>query len=192
MTSWLPRLFRTAALAVLAWAARPAAARAELFVVAELPGRAAHGDSYVLPLTDPADIAHARALIDRGPEAGATIAMAFIAPGADAINRDYLAPGAPEWSWHVTGFLGFEDFSAEIYDGWPGYVESDVAGWMANTGGVVGFWNYTVAAEVGPSPAPGPATLTLAGLGALGLLGYGCLHGKARDTGQHGRRKRRS
>jgi hypothetical protein len=32
------------------------------------------------------------------------------------------------------------DFSIEIYDGWPGYVESDVARWIANTGGVIGFW----------------------------------------------------
>src|SRR4051794_32201447 len=80
------------------------------FLVTEYPGQETHHDSYVLPLEDEAEIAHARDLIARGPtEAGAPIAVAQIASGADGINRDELAPGNPAWNWHVTAFEGFAD-----------------------------------------------------------------------------------
>jgi len=130
------------------------------FLVAERPEFAVHHDSYVLALSDPADIAHARALISAEPGELPSIAVANIAAGADGINRDYLAPGAPPWSWHVTEFDGFYDITAEILDGWPTFVESDVSGWIANTGGLIGFWNYTVVAEL--EAVPEPATIGLA------------------------------
>src|SRR5687768_4637202 len=70
------------------------------FLVAELEGLETHGDSYVLPLNDPAHIQHARDLIEFGPDvAGEFIVLADIAAGADNINRDLLAPGKPAWSW---------------------------------------------------------------------------------------------
>lgn len=134
------------------------------FLVAELPGQATHGDSYVLELEDPAAIAHARALIAMGPAAGETIVFARIAPGADGVNRDWLAPGRPAWSWHVVEFVGFGDLGIEIYDGWPSFVENDVAGWIANTEGVIGFWSYTIVAEL---PEPGASGAIGLGLGAL-------------------------
>jgi hypothetical protein len=121
------------------------------FLVAERPDAIVHGDSYVLPLSEPAAIAHARALIEAEPGTLPSIVVAEIAAGADGINRDHLALGAPPWSWHVTGFEGFTDFAIEILDGWPTFVEQDVDGWIANTGGMVGFWNYTVTAEL-PTP----------------------------------------
>jgi hypothetical protein len=96
------------------------------FLVAELPGQETHGDSYVLPLSDPAQIVHARDLIARGPfVAGEFIVMADIAAGADGINRDLLAAGDPKppWSWHVTNVEGFVDITAELFDSWPTFVE---------------------------------------------------------------------
>ena len=132
------------------------------FLVTEFPGQAVHHDSYVLPLEDPADIAHARDLIARGPTAAAaSIAVVQIAAGGDGINRDELAPGKPQWSWHVTGFDGFADIAAEVLDGWPSFVEQDVNGWIANTNGRVGFWSYTVTRELGAGPPgiPLPAAL---------------------------------
>lgn len=117
------------------------------FLVAEV-GVKAHGDSYVLPLIDPDAIAHARRLIELGPAAGRKIVSAWIAPGANGINRDYLAPGAPAWSWHITGLREFTDSTAEIFDGWPTFVEADVPGWMHNAAGQVGFWDYSVVAEL--------------------------------------------
>lgn len=124
------------------------------FVVSEWPGREAHRDSFVVPMTDSAHIAYARRLISEGPRIGTPIVLARIAPGADGINRNHTVPGNPNpppvWSWHVTDCLGFADLSAEIFDGWPTFIESDVPGWMANTGGMVGFWSYTVTAELPP------------------------------------------
>jgi hypothetical protein len=106
-----------------------------------------HGDSYVLPLSNPDDIAHARRLISEGRGIGAPLVVATIAKGANGINRNYLATGSQPWSWHVSEFEGFTDSTVEILDGWPTYVESDIDGWIANTNSYIGFWNYTVTAE---------------------------------------------
>jgi hypothetical protein len=141
------------------------------FVVAESPslGACVRCDAYLVPLSNPQDIAHARELIDTGGAASAPIVVAEMEAGSDGINRDVLAVGEPLWSWHVTDFVGFVDVTAEIFDGWPGFVESDVAGWIENTRsspgdpGVVGFWHYTVVREV---PEPGSLGVPT-GAGAL-------------------------
>lgn len=136
------------------------------FLMAELPGQRIHNDSYILPLDDPADIAAARDIVNQGPgKAKAHIAFASIAPGSDGINQNLLSP-FQTWSWHVTGFLGFAERGAELFDGWPTFVESDVAGWMDNTDGVIGFWGYTVVAEV---VIPEPASWVLASLASAGV-----------------------
>ena len=121
------------------------------FVVAEPPDKRVVNDSYVLPLTHPEDIAHARALIRQGISIGGALVGARIAAGADGINRDYLAVGAPQWSWHVVEFTGFADVFGEILDGGPSSVEWNVEGWIAAKDGRIGFWTYTVVAELSPS-----------------------------------------
>src|SRR6266566_1844576 len=83
----------------------PAAASVVYFLVGERS--IYHKDSYVLPLTRPEDVTEARRLlrevsIDQRPSVGARLA-----PGSDGINRDHLAVGAPQWSWHVAEFTGF-------------------------------------------------------------------------------------
>ena len=40
---------------------------------------------------------------------------AKVQAGADGINRNYLVPGAPAWSWHVTEFAQF----FQIFGGIP-------------------------------------------------------------------------
>ena len=123
------------------------------FLVAEQPGKVVLGDSFVIALTDMAHIAHARDLIARGPvEAGSPIIVANIAAGADGLNRNLRTNSAKAWSWHVTGVTGFDDFTAEILDGWPSFVESDVQSWIQNTGGRIGFWSYTVVGELPLQP----------------------------------------
>jgi hypothetical protein len=159
MHSW----WLAAALAA-AGASAPAAAVPIAFLVAEHPGHEQHGDSYVLVLEDPAHVAHARALIESKGTAGAAIAVAEIAAGADGLNRDFRAPGAPPWSWHVTRFDAFADNTIELCDGWPGYVEQDVEGWIDNTDGVICFWSYTVVEEL---PEPDAAAALAAGCAAL-------------------------
>jgi hypothetical protein len=152
-----------------------ASAGVTYFEVAEPAGRATHHDSYVLPLTRPDDIEHARDLIARGPEeAGASIVFAGIAPGVDGINRNLLAPGQPQWSWHVTDFKGFGDLGIELLDGWPTYVDEHLSQWMQETKGEVGFWSYTIVRELPaaggpPTAVPLPPALPAAGGTLLGL-----------------------
>ena len=122
------------------------------YLVAELTNTAVHMDSFVIGLTNAAQIAHAQALIAQGPTASSTIVFANVAAGADGINRDHLNSEAPAWSWHVTQVTGFGDMGIELIDGWPTLLESDVPGWMKNTGGHIGFWSYTVSAALPFSP----------------------------------------
>ena len=136
----------------LAVSAAAAADERVWFVIAEARD-VAHNDSYLLPLTDPADIAQARSLLQQGP--GGTvgsIASVRIAAGADGINRNVRAPGSPLWSWHVTEFEGFADFAIELCDGWPSFIEEDVDAFIANTNGQVCFWSYTIVAELDSAP----------------------------------------
>ena len=168
-------------LLVAAVLSAPGVARAATvyFVVAERPGVVEIGDSFVLPLSAEADIAHARDLIARGPDAaGAAIVFAEISAGADGINRDVLAEGQPLWNWHVSAFEGFGDFGIELVDGNPTMVEEDVQGWILNTRrdesetvGHIGFWNYTVVAELDASQViPLPAALPAGVVGLLAIV----------------------
>jgi hypothetical protein len=61
-------------------------------------------DGYVLALSNPADIAHARYLIDYGLWIGSTIVMATVhrlPSGTCGVNRNYAAEGVRCWSWEV-------------------------------------------------------------------------------------------
>ena len=179
------------ALLLVVWGSGPTGAAPIHFVVSEINTQ--HGDSYVLPLEDADDIAHARELILHGPSIGSSIIVAHIARGPDGVNRDVLAPGEPLWSWHVDQFDGFADFTAEVLDGWPSFVEQDVEGWIDNTNGYIGFWNYTVTAELAAIPVPGATLLFVSGL--LGVLASSRRRAAGNDgaaryrTNRHGARK---
>lgn len=144
----------------------------------------------MVPLCDPETIARAREIIDQGGAVPPVIVVASIAAGADGINRDHLAPGFPEWSWHVIEWQAdFAELTIEILDGWPGYVESDVDGWIANTGGGIGFWSYTVVAEL-PEPS---RDLTSVCAGVVVVLIAWMRRRFARDEGSpHGTRRART
>jgi hypothetical protein len=163
------RILSTACVYILLSISTITSAAPVYFVVSRTNPIGGHGDSYLLPVEEAADIAHARDLILNGPSIGSSIVVAHIAAGSDGINRDVLAPGEPLWSWHVDQFSGFADVTAEILDGSPGLVEQDVSGWINNTNGLIGFWNYTITAELAAVPLP--TTLWLFGSGLLGLIG---------------------
>jgi hypothetical protein len=112
------------------------------------------GESYILPLSDPEDIAEARAIIANKEK---RIILAEISNDPNdnyTINKDVLRN--KKWSWHITSFMGFADTSIEILDGWPSYVEEHYEEWVQNTKGdgtkgKIGFWGYTVSREVSVS-----------------------------------------
>ncbi|MBI2826017.1 MAG: hypothetical protein HYX69_15135 [Planctomycetia bacterium] len=177
-----PSVILAASLAAAVASHSPAAT--VYFRVAEPSPFGGHRDSYVLPLSNPDDIAAARHIIAQGPlNVADRIVVARIAPGADGINRNLNSP-FQTWDWHVTDFLGFAELTAEIYDGWPTFVESDVAGWMANTGGIVGFWSYTVVSELA---VPEPASMALFVMG--GLTVCACRACATASQKQRGRRR---
>ncbi|PKL95162.1 MAG: hypothetical protein CVV18_06555 [Gammaproteobacteria bacterium HGW-Gammaproteobacteria-8] len=118
------------------------------FRVAEIDDPCFHCESFVLPLSNPDDIAHAENLIAHGPSFGGSIAVARITAGPDGINRNLELPEAPLWSWHVVGFDGFADVTIELCDGWPSLVESDVDEFIRNTGAQICFWGWTVVDEL--------------------------------------------
>ena len=102
-------------------------------------------DCYVVPLTKPNDIAYARFHTDLYfpvPKIVVTNYDYWDGKGIN-INRNYLQPGAPSWSWYATEFITFADFTAEILDGWPTGVELGFGGPM------LGFWSYWIVAEMG-------------------------------------------
>lgn len=163
--------------------ASAAPARAEV-VYFEVSSPCCGNDAYVLALEAPADIAHARAILAGDPSATERIVVAQIAAGADGVNRDLFAPGEPLWSWHVSEFWGFAEVTIELCDGGPGFVEDDVEGWIANTGGQICFWSYAVTAELPPAAAL-PASQGLGALLGAGLL----LAAGALALALHGRRE---
>lgn len=166
--SWLA-VMAAAAMVSISMAANSLAAPV-YFLVSEFPDQVEHGDSFLLPLEEPDDIAHARELVRRGRDAGRYLISADIVAGADQINRNILTEGKPAWSWHISKFDGFADLSIELTDGWPTYIEQDVQGWINNTGGgsvdedgdgipdhhatvgAIAFWSYTVTAELTGPP----------------------------------------
>jgi hypothetical protein len=149
------------------------------FLVAERPSQASNNDSYVIVIDDSntALIGHARSIVAwiQGGENPATepddkIIVTAIEKGPNGINRDLLAPGEPLWSWHPVGTPEFFGATIEILDGWPSFVEGDIDGWIANTGGNIGFWSYTVVSELGVVPEPGTVWLGL--YGSILVIGW--------------------
>jgi hypothetical protein len=108
------------------------------------------GDSYVLPLTEPADISAAEAIINGGTSTARIVSARIDYGEGDGIykNKDLLSSGGRVWSWHVVEFYGFADASAEIYDSCPTYIEENLDSWMQQTGGRIAFWSYTVTRKV--------------------------------------------
>lgn len=111
-----------------------------------------HGDSYIVPITNAADIATADNIINGTAPAQIVVANIDYGSGRGQYkNMDLLDPNKRVWSWHVTSFQNFADFTAEILDGYPTYVEENLDQWMQNTNGAVGFWSYTVIRRVATS-----------------------------------------
>jgi hypothetical protein len=107
-----------------------------------------NGDSYILPLTEPNDIAHARDLIAYGPSAGQPIVVATVACGSDCINRDYIGTNKPAWQWRIADFNSFSDSQP------PNSYSTPVSvNWECLSGKYIACPTYTVVYELGTDPA---------------------------------------
>jgi len=110
-----------------------------------------HGDTFILPLSNESDILAALEILKQDLSERKRIVVAKIVKGGitgEYANKDLLDENKRIWSWRVSEFVGFADISAELYDGWPTYVESNLDEWIKNTNGKIGFWSYTVLREV--------------------------------------------
>jgi hypothetical protein len=120
------------------------------FLVSELSPN--HGDSFILPLTDPEDIAAAENIVNGTARAQIVSAVIDYGSGdSNYKNKDLLSPNKRVWSWHVKEFNAFVDLTAEIYDSWPTYIEEHLDLWMQMNNGIIGFWSYSVTRKVDPS-----------------------------------------
>ncbi len=123
------------------------------FLVAEgpsIPEPDRKNDSYVLSLSKQEYIDHARYLISRWQsgyfEADRPIVVANVVFANDDINRNFLDPKFPKWSWQVSQFIEFGDYTAEVLDGAPTQLEQH------RSQATIGFWDYTIVKELGPVP----------------------------------------
>jgi len=66
---------------------------------------AAEYESFVVPVTDAAQIAQIRSLIQ---QAKYPVVNVRIKAGGDGVNRDFYAPGAPAWNWAVTQLISVQ------------------------------------------------------------------------------------
>jgi hypothetical protein len=119
------------------------------FLVGEI--NANNNETFILPLTNPQDIQAARAYLENGEKKIVLAKISADNKKSYSLNKDLL--NNRSWSWHISEFLSFADYSIEIYDGWPSYVEENYEEWVANTrgngnDGIIGFWNYAIKREV--------------------------------------------
>jgi len=145
------RLSRTSAavLCMLLWSWRADAATVWFEVAAADPRTP---QSWLLPVSDPQQVAQARARLAGGASSGVgAIVVARFRAGGDGLNRNLRTADARRWSWHATELVEFADLAIELCDGSPQLVEDAPQAFADNTGGIVCFWGYRLVAEL-PSP----------------------------------------
>ncbi len=127
------------------------------FLVGPLSGNVEEA-SMVIPVSKPEQIEHARDLLIRGAWVDGELNRPFpvvrVRGGKNVINRDYLDPRLPEWSWHVEEVLDFADYAVEIIVMNPIALETRFD-WSKDDGTVTSVWAFvwhTVTRELGPMP----------------------------------------
>ena len=121
------------------------------FLLTEKGNNKCYNDSFVIQLSKPEDIAYARRIImDTNTSALSCTVAAKIILGADGVNRNYLASGAPEWSWHAV-FYSFADcpLPEDIFS--PSEIEwNPVWAQKIYSLGIICFGDYRITSELGP------------------------------------------
>ena len=107
------------------------------FVFVEWPSPSR--DSFVALIKRPDLIEFARSYLMPNSTNEQRFALVRIAAGRDGINRDYLAPGAPQWSWHVVEFIDFAEAVGESIMTTPSFIETHLTNWIASHNGLAAF-----------------------------------------------------
>jgi hypothetical protein len=120
------------------------------FICADIHKQKYFNDSFVLPISKPEDVREARRLLKEDLPMNQPIPIANIVAGADGINRDHLAVGAPPWSWHVTEFIGFYGIVTPEweYSTTPTLIEENLEKYKVI--GMAGFLSHGIVAELRP------------------------------------------
>lgn len=119
--------------------------------------------SYVVPVSDPQQIAAMRTFLARraqGLKRDAMVASLRLALGGDGVNRNYAEPGAPAWSWRVVSVLSVYQLRGNAID--ASYIPSrDAAPSMMEQflRGELGPWQINPNGGVVAQPAPTDVTL---------------------------------
>ena len=135
---------------------RVSAAETSFFLVGDQPGQIVRNESFVLPLSKPDDIDYARHLISISVlgyvEGDRTIVVADVFANRNDINRNYLEPKFPKWSWQVADFIVFAEIVAEGIIFSPTALEGMEWSRPSTNRLTVGFDGLFVIRELGSEP----------------------------------------
>ena len=123
----------------------------------ELPPDEQQNLSFVVGLSRAEDIEKAREFVAKPTiELGRPVDSmigAFVTAGADGINRNYLNPDLPAWSWRITEFQGFYGIGTDDVFVTPDGLEFLYGGLPPDSR--TEFWLialYSITRELGPLP----------------------------------------
>lgn len=114
--------------------------------------------SFIVPITDESLLVEARRLVELAaqnwptPPAPASIVLATVVPGRDAVNRNYLLTELPEWSWHVSRVVGFSELCTCDELQKPTEIEIVYAIYSSTNTYNIAMGGYTITKELGTTP----------------------------------------
>jgi len=144
-------------------------------------------ESFVVPVTDSAQIAEIRSLIR---QAKYPVVNVRIKAGGDGVNRDFYAPGAPAWNWSVTQLISVqgEPYSVFLPEHGPlpeesygsvSMIAADPNAWIARHGDQLAEQWFPLTTEINPFKTPVPPDPEAP---VMGNLSTRAITGKGQDT----------
>ena len=123
---------------------------------------AAEYESFVVPVSDPTQIATIRSLIQT---AQSPVVKVRIRAGNDGLNRDFYAPGAPAWNWSVMQLISIQGEPRSVFIpehpplpeefyGSVSMIAVNPQAWIARHGNELAQQWFPLTTEVNPSKPP--------------------------------------
>lgn len=125
-------------------------------------------ESFVVPVSNPEQIAMIRSLIQRAQSP--VVNLRIQAGNSDGLNRDFYAPGAPAWNWSVTGLISVQGPPRDFFPfccpepgelpeeqyGSVSMIAADPQDWIARHGTELNQQWFPLVTEVNPLRDPVP------------------------------------